>query len=90
MDALRQVEQSHTGIPDDPDSILNMDETHIDGEFCEWEKTFGSSKTNYGGITATKRSYGKHLTATIATSASGKIAQPFFIAAGKKRNAELA
>ena len=80
---LHEVEKRHPGIFDDPDRIWNMDEAHVDGEFGHRRKVFRSAQSHHGGFQPVQKGSGKHLTAVITASASGKLVPLFSIAAGK-------
>eukprot|EP00171_Calliarthron_tuberculosum_P002548 IDg2548t1 len=83
--ALRQVVVHNPGIYDDENRVYNLDETHVDGEFGHRVKVFGSSRTHQGGfrVSAAKGGSGKHVTAVVVTSASGRKLPPFLVFAGK-------
>ena len=83
--ALQSVEAFKPGILGNPDNIWNIDETSVETTFGERYKTFRSSSIKHGGGVMTTESGGggKHVTAVIAVSASGRVAPPFFIVAGK-------
>lgn len=81
---LRAVEQRHPGIFTDPDRLWNMDETHVDGEFGKRRKGFTDARSHHGGFMSVQKGSGKHMTALLTASASGKLAPLFAIAAGKK------
>ena len=62
-----------------------MDETAVGAEFGQRVKVFGPSDTHHGGFLSSSANYGtgKHLTAVVVSSSSGKCLPPFFVFAGK-------
>lgn len=84
-DALERIAAANDGIFDSGDRFWNLDETKVDGEFGHKTKVFGSSGTHHGGFraSATSAGSGKHLTAVVVASASGRKLPPFFVFAGK-------
>ena len=74
---LKLVQQRHPDIFEDLDRLINLDETHVDGEFGCRYKVFGSATTQHGGSIANKKRSGKHLTAIIHRCGIRKISSPF-------------
>lgn len=86
FDALQQVQNLHPGILINPNVIWNMDETAVDANEGDSTKVLSGADSHHGGFRGSSTAYGicKHITAVVAVSASGLIAPPFFIIAGKK------
>lgn len=64
--------------------MWNMNETAVNIECGERTKSFTSSSSHYGGFSAVpKGGNGKQVTAAVVASASGLVAPPFLIVAGK-------
>lgn len=82
---LQRVDREHPGLLKDPERIWNWDETSVLPEFGKLTKCYAPSSSNRGGARVTVKDHGKHVTAGLAASASGRIAPPFLIAAGKKK-----
>lgn len=82
--ALKKVGEINPGIFDNPERLWNMDETKVSAEFGQRQKVFGSSDTHHGGSRANNGGKcGKHITAVLAVSASGRKVPPVFIISGK-------
>ena len=82
--ALMRVHADYPNIFDNPLYIWNMDETDVTGEKGAREKVFSSSGTHHGGFKGVAgKGIGKHLTAVVATAASGKKISPFLLFEGK-------
>ena len=79
---LREIATNHAGIFDNPLQIWNLDETHVNGEFGERVKGFSGVHSYHSGFTAVKKGPGRHMTAVIASAASGHLALLFVIASG--------
>lgn len=83
FDILTSIAAKYPGILQDADCIWNMDETKVDFTFGTRRKAFGASNSHHGVFTAaTNTTAGKHMTAVVAVSASGRRGPPFFIVAG--------
>lgn len=82
---LSQINQDFPGMLHDPDRVWNTDETAVSAENSIAKKAFTTSDSHHGGFkcVSTRKGPGKHITAVIAVSASGRIAPPFLIVAGK-------
>ena len=82
--ALKQVGTEHREIFQSSDLVWNMDETAVSAEFGQPVKVFGAADKKHGGFRAAPAyGSGKHITAVVAVSASGRKPPPFFIVAGK-------
>lgn len=55
----------------------------MDGAFGKRIKTFTTARSHHGGFVSVQKGSGKHLTAVLIASASGKLAPLFAIAAEK-------
>ena len=76
--ALKQVGTEHPEIFQSSDLVWNMDETAVSAEFGQPVKVFGAADTKHGGFKAAPASgSGKHITAVVAVSASGRKTPPF-------------
>lgn len=83
FDIIEGIGSQFPGILSDGDRVWNLDETSIDQEYGKKVKAFCDSRSHHGGSRAAATGSGKHVTAVIPTSASGKVC-PFFIAQGKQ------
>lgn len=83
---LEDIGKQFPGILTDGDRVWNLDETKVDPEFGKKIKVYGDSSSHHGGFRAstTSSGTGRHVTAVIAVSASGKRCPPFFIVQGKQ------
>ena len=82
---LQAVLKEHPEIRKDPNRFWNLDETCIDSEFDVKQKVICSSFHGSSGYKSSSGNSGSgvHVTAVVATSASGLMVPPFFIIAGK-------
>ena len=80
--ALQNVEKDHPTIFNNSDKLWNLDETEICADTGRKIKVFGSSSTHHGGSRAQHGRAGRHVTAVMCCSASGKICPPTFIISG--------
>lgn len=87
---LDTIQKTHPGILFSANRVWNTDETAVDCTLGKWTRCFTSADTKNGGHRGVKSSYGisKHITAVIAASASGTVAPPFFIIAGKRKSSD--
>lgn len=64
--------------------MWNLDETNVDPDLGKKIKVLCDSSTHHGGSRPAGGGSGRHVTAVVAASASGKVCPPVFIIQGKQ------
>lgn len=80
---VEKIGSEHYGLLTNVDLIWNIDETKVDAEYGKRVKVFSDANSHRGGSRAAAGGSGRHVTAVVAASASGRVCPPFFIVEGK-------
>ena len=85
FDELVKIKKRFPGVLEDGDRVWNMDESSVETEFGKKTKSYAEARSHHEGSCPVRSSsgLGKHMTAIIAASASGRKAPPFLFVAGK-------
>lgn len=81
---MEDINARFPGIVDEGDRIWNLDETNVDPEFGRRVKVLCDSSSHHGGSRPASTGTGRHVTAVVAASASGRVCPPFFLVQGKQ------
>lgn len=77
LDIVSMIGEKHAGLLSDGDRIWNLDETAVDPELGKKLKVFSDASSHHGGSRVACSGSGRHVTAVIAASASGRVCPPF-------------